>query len=518
MLLENLIQDLSILQMHGDLGAEVRHITHHSGQIYQESLFVAIKGTQSDGHDYIGQAIDRGARTILVEKDVDPIPGVTIIRVANARTALAKISNRFYGFPSQKLTVIGITGTNGKTTTTYLLESILAACGLQVGVIGTVDIRYPGYVQPASVTTPESVDLQRTLRAMVDAGVTHVVLEATSHALDMHRVDGTRFTVALFTNLSQDHLDYHGSMEEYFAAKSRLFSHILQREGEPPALAVINADDHWCEKLFSLIDGPLLRFGFSVEAEIRADQVQCDLSGIQALIHTPRGEVEVHSRLLGRLNLYNLLAATGVAVGLGLPLERIASGQKTLARVPGRLENIPNDLGLHVLVDYAHTPDALEKALDSLRELHSRRIICVFGCGGDRDRGKRPLMGEVAAKRADLVVITSDNPRSEVPEAIMADIEAGVRAQGLPLLTSLPEDGANDKPSWKTGYTLVVDRGQAIRMAIDHACQGDVVYIGGKGHEDYQILGNTRIDFDDRLVAAKALEARKKRERVNCEQ
>ena len=509
MLLQKLIQDLTVLTLHGNLDRDVRAITYHSGQASEGSLFVAVKGTQSDGHDFVQQAIDRGSQIVVVEKPLDPIPGVTVIEVAHARAALAQLANRFFSFPSHSLTVIGITGTNGKTTTTYLLESILAACRLKVGVIGTVDVRYPGYVQPASVTTPESVDLQRTLREMVDAGVTHVVLEATSHALDMHRVDGTRFAVGLFTNLSQDHLDYHRTMGEYFAAKSRLFSHILQEEGKAPALAVINTDDLWCEKLFTLIDGPVLRFGLSGEAEIRAEQVSCDFSGIQALIRTPMGELEVHSPLLGRLNLYNLLAATAVAVGLGLPLENIALGQKTLSRVPGRLENIPNDVGIHVVVDYAHTPDALEKALDSLRELHSGRIICIFGCGGDRDRGKRPLMGQAAAKRADLVVITSDNPRSEVPETIMADIEAGVRVQGLPFFVSLAQCGSN----CRRGYTSVVDRGEAIRMAIDYAGEGDVVYIGGKGHENYQILGNKRIDFDDRIVAAEALERRKQKER-----
>jgi UDP-N-acetylmuramoyl-L-alanyl-D-glutamate--2,6-diaminopimelate ligase len=508
LLLQNLIQDLTVLQLHGNVEREVRAITYHSGQVSEGSLFVAIKGTKSDGHDFVQQAIDRGSKIVVVEKPLDPMPGVTIIEVSNTRAALAQLSSRFFGFPSHSLTVIGITGTNGKTTTTYLLESILSACGLKVGVIGTVDVRYPGYVQPASVTTPESVDLQRILREMVDAGVTHVVLEATSHALDMHRVDGTRFGVGLFTNLSQDHLDYHGTMGEYFAAKSRLFSHILQEQGAPAALAVINTDDLWCEKLFTLIDGPALRFGLSGDAQIRAEQVRCDFSGIRALIRTPRGEFELQSPLLGRLNLYNLLAATAVAVGLGLPLEEIAAGQQTMTRVPGRLENIPNDVGVHVLVDYAHTPDALEKALDSLRELHSGRIICVFGCGGDRDTSKRPLMGEAAAQRADLVVITSDNPRSEVPEAIMADIEAGVQVQGLPFFSSLAQCGGN----CTRGYTLLADRGEAIHMAIDYAAKGDVVYIGGKGHENYQILGNERIDFDDRLVAIEALERRKQKE------
>ena len=508
MLLEHLIQDLSILELHGELQREVRDVSNNSGLISEGSLFVAIRGTRSDGHDFVYQAIDRGARTVVVEKQLGTLPGVTVVRVANTRSALAKISNRLYGFPSHSLTVVGITGTNGKTTTAYLLESVLEACGYRVGVIGTVNVRYLGHEQPAPVTTPESLDLQRTFREMVDAGVTHVVMEVSSHGLDMHRVDGTRFAVGVFTNLSQDHLDYHGSMDNYFLAKSRLFSQILQAHGDTLPLAVINRDDVWGRQLCSQVSGPLLSYGLVPEADIKAIRVECDSSGIKALLHTPKGELELHSSMIGRLNLYNLLAATSVAVGLEIPLDEIRTGEQSLARVPGRLERIPNEMGFQVLVDYAHTPDALQKALESLRELRFRKIICVFGCGGDRDRGKRPLMGKAAAERADLLVITSDNPRSEIPEAIMADIEDGVRVQGFPLLSSLAECRSN----CKRGYVLVVDRGEAIRMAIDYACPGDVVYIGGKGHEDYQIVGDKRIDFDDRVVAATALEERKKRE------
>jgi UDP-N-acetylmuramoyl-L-alanyl-D-glutamate--2,6-diaminopimelate ligase len=509
LLLQNLIQDLTVLQLHGNVEREVRAITYHSGQASEGSLFVAIKGTQSDGHDFIQQAIEQGSHTVVVEKPLDPIPEVTVIEVANTRTALALLANRLFGFPSHSLTVIGITGTNGKTTTAYLLEAILQACGLRVGVVGTVNSRYPGHVLPAPVTTPESLDLQRLFRQMVDAGVTHAVMEVSSHGLDMHRVDTTRFAVAVFTNLSQDHLDYHGSMESYFGAKSRLFSQILQTRGETPPLAVINCDDPWGIRLCEQIDNPLLRYGMSPHADVRAHKVRCDTAGVEALLVTPKGEIQVHSSMLGRLNLYNLLAAASVAVGLDLPLEAIRTGEQSLTRVPGRLESVPNDLGFQVLVDYAHTPDALDKALESLRELTLGKIICVFGCGGDRDRGKRPLMGEAAAKRADLVVITSDNPRSEVPESIMAEIEAGVKAQGLPFFVSLAQGGGN----CDRGYTSVVDRGEAIRMAIDYADQGDVVYIGGKGHENYQILGNKRIDFDDRIVAAEALERRKLKEK-----
>ena len=281
MLLQTLIQDLTVLQLHGEVNREVRGVTYHSGLASEGSVFVAIKGTQSDGHQFVQQAIELGSHTVVVEKPLDPIPGVTIIEVANTRTALAQISNRFFGFPSHYLTVVGITGTNGKTTTAYLLESILQACGHRVGVIGTVNIRYPGHVLPAPVTTPESLDLQKTLRQMVDEGVSHVVMEVSSHGLDMHRVDGTRFAVGLFTNLSQDHLDYHGSMESYFAAKSRLFSQILQAQGETTPLAVINCDDVWGKRLRREIDTPVLCYGFSADADIQVREAKCDSAGIQ---------------------------------------------------------------------------------------------------------------------------------------------------------------------------------------------------------------------------------------------
>ena len=509
MRLDQLIQDLAIEHQHGDMRRQVLGLAYHSGKVSEGDIFVAIRGERMDGHDFINQAIDRGAHAIVVEERLDPVPDVTTLTVANTRVALARIANRFYGFPSHDLTVVGITGTNGKTTTTYLLESIFRAGGQQVGVIGTVNMRYPGKVYPAPVTTPQSLDLQRILREMLDAGVTHVLTEVSSHGLDMYRVDGTRFAVGLFTNLSQDHLDYHGGLDNYFSAKSRMFSQVLGQQRTGDALAVINGDDAWGQKLCSTVVGPLLRYGLAADAEVRAEKVRCNSSGINALFHTPKGEVEIRSPLLGRLNLYNLLAATAVAVGLELPLEEIRSGLGSLSRIPGRLESVPNDFSFQVLVDYAHTPDALEKALDSLRELQFRNIICVFGCGGDRDRGKRPLMGEIAARRADLLVVTSDNPRSEAPEAILADIEEGVRSLGLPRIPSLMECGGNSP----NGYTLIVDRIEAINFAINCAGDGDAVYIGGKGHESYQILGERRIDFDDRLVAAKALKKKRRRQR-----
>jgi UDP-N-acetylmuramoyl-L-alanyl-D-glutamate--2,6-diaminopimelate ligase len=347
---------------------------------------------------------------------------------------------------------------------------------------------------------------------MLQAGVTHVVMEVSSHGLDMHRVEGTRFAAGLFTNLSQDHLDYHGTMEQYFAAKARLFTQILRgggRERPRHGVAIINGDDGWGKKLCSLVPEPLLRYGLAPGLEIRVTRATCDLSGITARVETPAGGLEFHSPLLGSLNLYNILAATAAAVGLGLPLDAIRGGIEALTQIPGRLEVVPNDGGLRVLVDYAHTPDALEKALDALRDLGGRRLICVFGCGGDRDRGKRPIMGAAAAHRADVVVITSDNPRSEVPEAIVADIETGVRPLGLKRIEPLQDV----PPPEERCYTLVVDRREAIRLAVAWAQPGDVVYIGGKGHETYQIVGPRRLDFDDRLVAAAALEEKKRHDR-----
>jgi UDP-N-acetylmuramoyl-L-alanyl-D-glutamate--2,6-diaminopimelate ligase len=514
MRLETLIRDLSPVQVEGHLDREVRALAYHSAHVSEDSLFAALRGTRSDGHDFIRQALDRGARTVVVERPQPPLAEATVIEVPNTRSALALLANRFYGFPSRTLTLIGITGTNGKTTTAYLLESILAACGYSVGVIGTINVRYPGHVQSAPVTTPESLDLQRILAGMLAAGVTHVVMEISSHGLHMHRVDGTRFAVGLFTNLSRDHLDYHGSMDDYFAAKSRLFSQILHQDGPPPALAVINADDDWGQRLCSLAAGPLLRYGFTPDAEVRVQTADCRPSGIRAVLQTPAGELEIHSSLLGRLNVHNLLAATAAAVGLGLPREAVLAGLESLVRVPGRLESVPNELGITVLVDYAHTPDALEQSLHSLSELRFPRIICVFGCGGDRDRGKRPLMGAAAARGADLLFITSDNPRNENPEAIIAEIETGVRRLGLTRLSS-PADCEGD---CGRAYLLVPDRGEAIRSAVECAAAGEAVYIGGKGHETYQIVGSERIAFDDRLVAAAALAARKQRENGQAQQ
>ena len=507
--LEELIRDLSIVETQGDLRLPVPGLAYHTGQVVEGGLFVAIPGTRTDGHEFVRQAVACGARVVVVEKPGDAPPGVTVVRVPNARVALAALASSFYAFPSHRLTIVGVTGTNGKTTTTYLLESILAAAGNRVGVMGTVNIRYPGAVLAAPVTTPESLDLQRFLSDMLQAGVTHVVMEISSHGLDMHRVEGTRFAAGLFTNLSQDHLDYHGTMEQYFAAKARLFTQILRGDGKARPVALINGDDGWGKKLCSLVPGPLLRYGLMPGLEIRATQATCDLSGITARVETPSGELELHSPLLGRLNLYNLLAAAAAAVGLGLPLAAIRAGTEALTQVPGRLETVPNDLGVRVVVDYAHTPDALEKALDALRDLGGRRLICVFGCGGDRDRGKRPLMGAAAAQRADVVVITSDNPRTEVPEAIVAEIETGVRALGLKRIEPRGEVAPPDERC----YTLMVDRREAIRLAVAWVQPGDVVYIGGKGHETYQIIGRRRLDFDDRLVAAAALEEKRRHDR-----
>jgi len=508
--LREFLEDLAVVAIDGDIDIPVTGLSYHTDQVQEGGVFLALKGSRTDGHDFIEQAVARGARAVVVERKLESSANVTTIQVKHTRLALAKMASRYYGFPSQRLTVIGITGTNGKTTTSYLLESLFAACGHNVGVIGTVNIRQPGQSRTAQITTPESLDLQAILRQMLDSGVTHVIMEVSSHGLDMHRVDGTTFAAAIFTNLSQDHLDYHGTMAEYFQAKSRLFSQLLITTRGSAPLAVVNSDDSWGERLCAQVDGPLLRYGLSSSAQVRPSRVTSDLSGIAATVETPTGELLLHSPLLGRVNLYNILAATAVGVGFNVPLPIIRRGLEALARVPGRLERLPCNLGFEVVVDYAHTPDALQKALDALKELPHRRLLCVFGCGGDRDRSKRPLMGRAAAQRADLVIVTSDNPRSEEPKAIMADIEKGIRPLGLPLLSS----SSPAELAGASGYLMIEDRARAIEVAIDSASSGDLVYIGGKGHETYQIIGTQRFDFDDRLVAGQALESRVRREKV----
>lgn len=500
--LAQLLAGLPCLNGRGDFQVPVSGVAYHSGKVTPGVVFVAIRGLTTDGHRYLTQAWTQGAAALVVEDETAVPAEAVYVRVPDTRRALAHLSARFYDEPSQALRVIGITGTNGKTTTSYLVEAVCRAAGHQVGVIGTVNCRFGGVVRPAPVTTPESLDLQQLLAEMRAVGVGWTVMEVSSHALALQRVHGVRFAAGVFTNLTQDHLDFHGTMADYFAAKSRLFLELLAARDGSPGLAVLNADDPWGRRLVREVGGPRLTYGLQPGAEVYPEYYQLTTQGIQAKLATPWGRLPIRSPLLGRYNLYNLLAACTVALGLGLAPEKVQEGLARLTGVDGRLEAVTVPGQPLVLVDYAHTPDALEQVLQTLKHLPFSRLITVFGCGGDRDRTKRPLMGQAAARGSDLVVVTSDNPRTEDPLAIIQDIEAGLQEIAWPRLT-LAEAAAG-----AAGYLVVPERRQAIQTAVSLARPGEVILIAGKGHENYQILGTTKVPFDDRQEARLALAAK----------
>jgi UDP-N-acetylmuramoyl-L-alanyl-D-glutamate--2,6-diaminopimelate ligase len=498
-ILRALLDGLPGCQVTGDLDTPVIGVAYHSREVVPGGLFVALKGCRTDGHLYLDASLKKGARVVITEEELAPPPGVTVVRVPQARLALAHLSAAFYDHPSRELTLVGITGTNGKTSTTYLLEAILAAAGCRVGVVGTVNYRVGEATWPAPMTTPESLDLQRLLREMRTHDVSHVFLEVSSHALDLRRVDCAAFNAGVFTNLSQDHLDYHRDLDEYFAAKSRLFLEILANGGGSQGLAVLNLDDPRGHELQETVRGPVLTYGCHPQSQVRPLSHRFRQNGLEAVLTTPRGEIKILSRLVGPFNLANILAASATALGLGIDLDTIARGIAALDGVPGRLERFGPPEGPGVFVDYAHTPAAITQALGALQTLDFSRLITVFGCGGDRDRTKRHLMGQAAAAGSQLVIVTSDNPRTEDPLAIIAEIEPGLATSGLPKLTTAAAARG------ETGYLVVPDRREAIRLAVALAHPGEAVLVAGKGHEDYQIWGNERRHFDDREEVAQAL-------------
>ncbi len=483
MKLKELLKSIKGCKIQGSEDTEILDIQYDSRAVVHGSLFVAIKGEKADGNLFAKQAIEKGAVAVVTDEEC-LIQGAATIRVDNSREALARLSAAFYGEPARKLRLVGITGTNGKTTTSFLIESILREAGLNPGVIGTISYRYAGKVLPAPNTTPESLDLQRLLRDMVDSGVKAVVMEVSSHALAQDRVAGCIFDVGVFTNLTQDHLDYHGTMDSYFAAKARLFTDFID-EGRA---AVINMDDPKGEELSKRSVGRVI--GYSKAGKGRGKEsiypkdIRFGVDGIKGTIATPSGDINIKSSLVGEFNLHNILAAVGAGLGLGLPVDAIEKGIESLKNVPGRLERVDAGQAFTILVDYAHTPDALERVLSTLKGLTDKRIITVFGCGGDRDRGKRPIMGSIAVRYSDMVVVTSDNPRTEEPLRIIEDIKAGMR---------------------EGSYMTIPDRREAIKAAIENAKEGDVVLLAGKGHEDYQIIGKEKTHFDDREEAVKAV-------------
>ena len=497
--LKELLTGLKGAQVAGDDRLSVRGLAYHSRQVVEGGVFVALKGAKTDGHRFLSQALALGARVIVTEEHFEPPAGVTLVQVPEARLALAHLSSAFYDHPSRELVLVGITGTNGKTTTSFLLEAILRAAGHRVGVLGTVNYRVEDETWPAPVTTPESLDLQRLLREMRDRGVSHAVVEVSSHALMQHRVDASRFAAGVFTNLSQDHLDYHQDLDEYFHAKSRLFFRILQNGAGHHGLSVLNLDDPWGQQLQRRVETPKLSYGFHQESAIRPLSHRFWRHGLEAVLATPAGELQITSRLVGPYNLANIMAATATALGLGVSPEAVAQGLADISGVPGRLQRLGPMAGPSVFVDYAHTPDALDQVLAALNSLDFARIITVFGCGGDRDRTKRPLMGQAAARGSGLAVVTSDNPRTEDPLAIIRDVEAGLKDMSCPRL-SLAAARRGEQ-----GYVVVPDRREAIRLAVELVGKPDAVLVAGKGHEDYQIWGEERIHFDDREEVTEAL-------------
>ena len=469
--------------VYGDL--DIRGIAYDSRRVKPGDLFVAIRGEKTDGNNFAADAIARGAVVVLSEQAPPAaIPaGFPWVRVPDARKALAISAANYYGRPAEVLKLIGVTGTNGKTTTAHLVDSILRAAGCEVGLLGTTGYRLARESRPAPNTTPESLDLQRYLADIVRAGGTHAVLEASSHALAMDRLWGCPFAVAIFTNLTRDHLDYHKTMEDYFAAKRRLFA---GTGTPPPVIGVINRDDESGRQLSGLASRTLT-YGLETGADITTRKPALSLSGIEFTAETPVGKIEIRSKLVGRPNVYNILAATGAGVGLGLSREVIASGVAQLAAVPGRFERIDAGQPFLVIVDYAHTDDALRNLLTTARDLKlDGRIITLFGCGGDRDRTKRPLMGEAAGRASDVVVLTSDNPRSEDPLLIINDAIVGLQRTRAKLFVE-------------------ADREKAIEVALDEARAGDIVLLAGKGHETTQVLRDRTIEFDDREVARRIL-------------
>src|SRR5438876_4033 len=489
MKLKELLCDVPVRATHGNLEIEISAVTSDSRLVVRGSLFVAIRGTREDGAKYINSAIEKGAVAVISgaaasqAADAAEGGGAPLIVANDPRAALAIIAANFYGHPAEKLSLVGVTGTSGKTTTTKMIESIFDASNEPVGLIGTIEYRAGDEQLVADRTTPDAVVLQQWFAKMVEAGVKHAVMEVSSHALALKRTYGVRFAAAVFTNLSHEHLDFHKDFEDYFAAKRTLFFQI-----ESPNRAVINADDQYGQRLIKELGPKPMTFGMQT-ADIRpAKDFEISTRGLHGTLQTPAGPIHVDSTLLGRPNLYNWMGAIGAAIVVGMTPKQIEGGIRNLQSVRGRFEYV-NGGPPSVIVDYAHKPDALEKLLHAVRDLAGkRRLVVLFGCGGDRDKEKRPKMGAIATQLADFTILTSDNPRSEKPEAILDDIERGIRGGGK--------------------YVRITDRRAAIARAIDEASDEDVIVIAGKGHESYQVIGDQIVHFDDREEAELALKKR----------
>lgn len=496
MKLLDLLKGVAIKSMNGDINTDITAVTCDSRTVTAGALFVAITGFQTDGHKYINDAIDKGAAAILLEDTYgSSVTDISIpaLMVSDSREAVSQIAINYYGTPSGEIKIIGVTGTNGKTTTTHLIKSILEESGYKTGLIGTISYSTGNTAASASHTTPEALEFQKLLRDMTDNGCKFAVSEVSSHALYLKRVYGTDFEVAVFTNLTQDHLDFHADMEDYFMAKAALFSGMGTGKR-----VVINIDDPYGKRLTGMIRCPSFSYGINTDADIKAENINLTMDGIEFDAITPAGIIPIKSGLVGIYNVYNILAAIGAAISCNILPEKIASGICSLSSVPGRFERLDSGMGFYAVVDYAHTENAMRLLLEAAAQFTPGRIITVFGCGGDRDRGKRPLMGKAAMELSDYVIVTSDNPRTEDPQKIIYEIETGINDT---------IKAANHRASQ---YKIIPDRRTAIEQAVNIAEKGDLVVIAGKGHENYQIIGNNKIHFDDKEEALAAIRNRKK--------
>jgi len=495
--LSQLIKGFPLLNVMGTLDKEITSIAFDSRTVKPGSLFVAIPGLKQDGGQFIQDAIRRGALAFITELPMDHLSamglmsnGLTAICVADSRRSLAWVSALHYGNPSENMNLVGITGTNGKTTLTYILETLYQTRGAKTGVIGTINCRYGDFQAPASVTTPESLDINRLLANMVEDEITDCFLEVSSHSIALNRVAELQFSLGIFTNLSRDHLDFHLDMEQYKNTKKKLFrDHAMQQQ-------VINLDDPAGKEIINETNRPTLTTGIDQIADIRAEHCVLSDTGGQFTLKTPSGSRDVHTRLLGKHNIYNLLSGAAAAYAQGFSLDEIQKGLEAIAHIPGRFERVDCGQDFSVVIDYAHTHEALENALTAARTLTKKNVIVVFGCGGDRDRGKRREMGRVALELSDFAVLTSDNPRTEDPERIIEDI-----------LKEVPDTSRESQ-----NHIVLLDRRQAIEHAIKNARSGDLVLIAGKGHENYQILNSETIHFDDREIATHAITQRMSRD------
>lgn len=482
--------EVQVVELRGGLDCPVASITDDSRSVMSGSLFIAVKGERVDGHNFVDLAIKGGASAVVAQNPVET-GSVPLVRVADSRKALGLIGSRFYGDPSKSLAMIGITGTNGKTTTTYLCKALLEGIGRKVGLVGTVAYQIGSETVPASHTTPGALELQSLLAKMRRAGLDSVVMEVSSHALAMDRTVGCEYDAAVFTNLTQDHLDYHLTMDEYFQAKLRLFTGLGGGE-KTGQRAIVNMDDPFGARICAACRAPVWGYAVNGSADLKAENVRLSMNGTRFTAATPAGTFPVESRLVGEHNVYNLLGAIGVALHAGATCDQIRESVSRVPNVPGRFESVQAGQDFVVVVDYAHTEDALVRLLSAAKAISPNRIITVFGCGGDRDRGKRPKMGRAAVASSDIVVLTSDNPRTEDPMAILREVEIGVQ-EALQQRSQVE-------------YRLVPDRKEAIGVAVRLARKGDIVLIAGKGHEDYQIIGTRKIHFDDREVAREAIQ------------